>query len=80
MSTDVDTRMGKVTSTGSADTAAAKELAGSLAKNTSGVVAVDSQLTVRASSATAASANAPAPEAHVVSDAWISTNVRSTLM
>jgi hyperosmotically inducible protein len=80
MSTNVDTRMGRVTLTGAADTAAAKELAGSLAKNTSGVVAVDNQLTVRASSATAASAKAPAPEAHVVSDAWISTNAKSTLM
>ena len=42
-STDVDTKMGKVTLTGSADSPAARELAGTLAMNTKGVVSVDNR-------------------------------------
>src|SRR4030095_3358106 len=47
MTTDVDTKLGKVTLKGTADSSAAKELAGSLAANTAGVVAVDNKLTVK---------------------------------
>ncbi len=43
---DVDTRMGKVTLHGAAENDAAKELAGRMARNTRGVVAVDNQLGV----------------------------------
>jgi hyperosmotically inducible periplasmic protein len=78
MSTNVDTRMGKVTLTGSADTAAAKELAGKLAKNTSGVVAVDNQLTVKTPAV--AAAKEPADGGNAVTDTWISAKVKSTLM
>lgn len=80
LSTDVDTLMGKVTLTGSADSAVAKELAGSLAKNTKGVLAVNNQLTVGAAKATASTAKEAAPESHVVADAWISAKVKSTFM
>ena len=47
LATEVDTRLGHVTLTGAADSAAAKELAGRLASNTRGVVAVDNRLTVK---------------------------------
>lgn len=47
MSTDVDTNRGKVRLTGTADTAAEKDLAGRLAANTKGVVSVDNQLVVK---------------------------------
>ena len=43
---DVDTSRGRVTLTGTADTAAAKELAGRLAMNTNGVAAVSNQLRI----------------------------------
>ena len=46
MEMDVDTRMGKVTLHGAAESDAAKELAGRMARNTRGVVAVDNQLVV----------------------------------
>lgn len=46
---DVDTSRGRVTLKGTADTAAAKEFAGRMARNTNGVVAVDNQLRVDAS-------------------------------
>jgi osmotically-inducible protein OsmY len=72
--------MGNVILTGSADTAAAKELAGSLAANTNGVVAVDNQLTVKPSNAAAAPSKGAAQESHTVSDIWISTKVKSTLL
>jgi osmotically-inducible protein OsmY len=80
MSTNVDTSMGKVTLSGSADSAAAKELAGSLARNTSGVVAVDNQLIIEAPKAAAASEKAPAHQGNVVADSWISAKVKSTFM
>lgn len=66
--------------TGSADTAVAKELAGSLAKNTNGVVAVDNQLTINDSKVVVSTAKDVAPESHVVSDTWISAKVKSTFM
>ena len=80
LTTDVDTLMGKVTLTGSADSAVAKELAGSLASNTNGVLSVDNELTVKQPTAVAASAKAPGPETHVVSDTWISMKVKSTFI
>ncbi len=46
-STDVVTQLGKVTLTGTADTAAFRQLASWIATSTSGVIAVDNQLIVR---------------------------------
>jgi osmotically-inducible protein OsmY len=76
MVTDVDTRYGKVTLRGAADTTATKELAGGLAMNTRGVVAVDNQLVVDAAKATTASSTKNA----TTSDSWITTKVKSTYM
>src|SRR4029077_15879025 len=71
-----------VTLTGSADSAAAKDLAGRLASNTRGVVAVDNRLTFKADKAavTDSPKGAVHEEGHVVSDSWITTKVKSTLM
>jgi hyperosmotically inducible periplasmic protein len=83
LGTEVDTKLGHVTLTGAADSAAAKELAGRLASNTRGVVAVDNRLTVKpaAKPAVADSAKGAAhDEGHIVSDSWITTKVKSTLM
>jgi hyperosmotically inducible protein len=82
LGTEVDTKLGHVTLTGSADSAASKELAGRLASNTAGVVAVDNRLTVKSTKATVAeSTKDPVQqESHVVSDSWISAKVKSTLM
>ncbi len=81
LATEVDTKMGKVTLTGVADTAQAKELAGQLAKSTSGVVAVNNQLTVKSKSNVEGGAKTvPQPDGNAVTDAWISTKVKSTLM
>lgn len=80
LTTDVDTLMGKVTLTGSADTGVAKELAGSLAKNTKGVVEVDNQLTVKETPTVSQNDKESVPESHVISDTWISAKVKSTFM
>ena len=82
LATEVDTRLGHVTLTGAADSAAAKELAGRLASNTRGVVAVDNRLTVKPDKAAVVDAtkSAAPEEEHVVSDSWITTKVKSTLM
>lgn len=78
----VDTLYGKVTLQGSADSAAAKELAGVLALNSHGVVEVDNRLLVQPP-APGANAKMKATSAEVgqsFSDGWITTKVRSTLM
>ncbi len=77
--TEVDTKRGHVTLTGSADSAAAKELAGRLAMNTRGVVALDNRLAVKPSTADVAKVSAH-EQGHVVSDTWISSKVKSTLL
>lgn len=83
LSTDVDTRRGKVTLKGTADSGAARDLAGRLALNTRGVVAVDNQLTVNGMKATviADKAKGTMKEAGKdISDSWITTKVKSTLL
>ncbi len=80
--TNVDTNNGKVVLTGTADSALAKEAAGRLAMNTRGVASVDNKLSVKAgkpdlvktSKATANDAGAK------VSDSWITTKVKSSLL
>lgn len=80
LSTDVDTKSGKVKLTGTADSAAAKDLAGRLAMNTRGVTSVDNQLTVKGTKSTVAdTAKSSAHEAGGdIADSWITTKVKST--
>ncbi|MGG5870381.1 BON domain-containing protein [Pseudomonas peli] len=78
---NVNADNGKVSLTGNAQTAEAKELAGRLAANTDGVRAVDNQLSVSATDSTAAKAqNAADDTAAVISDAWITSKVKSSFI
>ena len=82
LTTNIETKSGKVTLKGTADSAAAKDFAGRLATNTRGVASVDNQLKVNAAKpAVAASAGDAKQEAgHTISDSWITTKVKSTFM
>lgn len=84
LASDVDTRRGKVTLTGTADTKAARELAGRLALDTRGVVGVDNQLVVGGKGTTnprGRAAEETARESRAeVADSWITTKVKSTFM
>ena len=82
LTTKVVTKSGRVTLTGSADSAESKELAGRLASNSRGVTAVDNRLLVSAAKPTLADhAQQSAQTAgHEVADAWITTKVKSTFM
>lgn len=72
---------GKVSLTGNAQTAAAKELAGRLAENTDGVRQVNNQLSVSAADSAAAKAQNAANEAGAaISDAWITSKVKSSFL
>jgi hyperosmotically inducible periplasmic protein len=74
LATSVDTKRGKVSLMGTADSKATKDLAGKLAMDTRGVVAVDNQLVV-------SSAKSSKPDAEQgMSDGWITTKVKSTFM
>lgn len=75
--TKVDTKRGKVTLTGTADTAVSRDLAGRLANNTRGVTSVDNQLVI---SEQLASKNAKPGAAVDMADGWITTKVKSTYM
>lgn len=79
---NVDTRNGVVTLTGTADSSAEKDLAGRLAENTDGVRDVENKLKVKAANASMGDKVAEtADEAgDAVSDAWITTKVKSSLM
>jgi hyperosmotically inducible periplasmic protein len=79
---NVDTKSGKVSLQGTADSAAARDLAGRLAMNTRGVVSVNNQLVVNGTKATVEnSAGNPADEAgHGMGDGWITIKVKSTFM
>jgi len=81
LSMDVDTRMGKVTLTGAAQSDANKKLAGSMAANTRGVRSVDNRLVVDTSKPVELAAKEPAQDDSAeVSDGWITTKVNSTFM
>jgi hyperosmotically inducible periplasmic protein len=82
LTTDVDTKAGKVILMGSADSPAAKELATRLAMNTHGVVSVDNQLVVKNAKPmiTAATKSASHEAGTDMSDTWITTKVKSTFM
>ena len=87
----VETVGGKVTLTGSANTGTEKDLAGRLAKNTNGVTGVDNRIAVGApgtadkakaktETAKAKTENAAEKTEVAVSDSWITTKVKSTLL
>ena len=82
LSTNVTTKRGKVSLVGTADSGAAKDLAGRLAMNTPGVVSVDNQLVVKSANPSVAdTAKSATQEAgHDMSDGWITTKVKSTFM
>jgi osmotically-inducible protein OsmY len=80
---DVDTRRGKVTLTGNADSKAEKDKAGRLAGNTRGVVSVDNQLVVAANAKPTVKDNAKGvarDSKREVADGWITTKVKSSFM
>jgi hyperosmotically inducible periplasmic protein len=74
LSMDVDTKAGKVKLQGAVDSAAAKDLAGRLAMNTDGVVAVNNRLVVKPDTSKSAEVE------RNTSDGWITTKVKSTFM
>jgi hyperosmotically inducible protein len=82
LKTDVDTQRGHVTLDGTADTPAAKQHAGRLARNTRGVVSVANRINVVPQKAGMAdTAKAAGREARKdAADSWITTKVLSTLM
>jgi len=77
--TNVDTKSGKVTLNGTADSSASKELAGQLALNTRGVSSVDNRLAVEGKKSVATDVKNSADKAGTgISDSWITTKVKST--
>jgi len=80
ITTNVDTKNGKVTLQGTADSAAEKELANTLAMNTRGVVSVDNQLVVGGKKMAVAkdSKSAGKEGGTDMADSWITTKVKST--
>jgi hyperosmotically inducible periplasmic protein len=80
LTANVETKRGKVTLVGSADSAATKDLVGKLAMGTRGVMSVDNQLVVKSAKAgTAATAMSSTQEVGKdMSDGWITTKVKST--
>ena len=82
LKTTVVTKGGRVTLTGTADSAEAKDLAGRLAMNTRGVVSVSNSLVVTApqSDAKATVTKAAADAEKTFSDTWITAKVKSTLL
>lgn len=78
---NVNAANGVVSLNGSAQTAEAKELAGRLAANTDGVREVNNLLSVSATSSTAAKAQNAADDAGAaISDAWITSKVKSSFI
>lgn len=82
LSAKVETRRGRVTLSGTADSAAARDTAGRLAMATRGVVSVNNQLVVDSGKPTVVdSTKSTAKEAKAdIADSWITTKVKSTLL
>jgi osmotically-inducible protein OsmY len=77
----VDTNNGKVTLTGSAATGAEKELAGRIAKETDDVVGVNNEIALSVKPGATAKVKSTDENAEqAVSDSWITTKVKSSLM
>lgn len=79
MSVDVSTKNGHVVLEGTADSEAGKDLAGRLAANTDGVRDVDNRLVVKSGSGSEV-ARKTESAGDAVSDGWITTKVKSTLL
>lgn len=82
LATDVDTKRGKVSLKGTANSNATRDLAGRLAKDTRGVIAVDNQLIIDSAKTSGAdTAMSSTKEAgNGMSDTWITTKVKSIFM
>lgn len=82
LAADVETMAGNVSLKGTANSAAASELAGELALNTHGVVSVDNNLIVDESMSTPGEKARETTDeiGQTFSDSWITTKVKSTLM
>ncbi len=82
LSTNVDTKFARVILSGTAQSAAERELAGRLARNTQGVIAVDNQIKVNAMkpSVIESSKQMVDEAGSDISDSWITTKVKSTLL
>lgn len=77
----VDTDNGKVTLRGSAATAEEKDLAGRIARDTNGVVGVNNEIALSGKPGTTAKVKSSGEHAErAVSDAWITSRVKSSLM
>jgi hyperosmotically inducible periplasmic protein len=81
----VDTNNGKVTLSGNANSGAEKNLAGRIARNTNGVIGVNNRIAVTGAPNAGAKAKAEVKHAgketsEAVSDSWITTKVKSTLL
>jgi len=81
----VDTKNGQVTLTGSVASGTEKDLAGRIAKNTNDVVSVNNQLAVSGKPGTTTKAKdeiktAATDTKEALSDGWITTKVKSSLM
>lgn len=77
----VDSKLGVVRLTGSAESAGSKNLAGRLARNTNGVVRVDNRLQVEPKPGIAANTKVSVNEAERdVADGWITTKIKSTYL
>lgn len=82
LSANVDTKSGKVTLTGTADTAEAKEIAGLLASNTHGVNAVQNNLKVEKTKTKGKPEKESKEKSEIgqsISDTWITTKIKSTM-
>lgn len=82
VSTNVDTKGGRVTLTGTVDSPEAKAAAARLAASTRGVISVSNQLNVDGKSTATGSAKGGAKDAvkdtgKAVADAWVTTKVKS---
>lgn len=77
--TEVTTSAGKVTLEGTSESKASKQMAGRIAMDTSGVVAVNNQLVVTPDMADKAKSSSTAASVKI-SDTWITTKVKSTLL
>ncbi|MBV2134309.1 BON domain-containing protein [Pseudomonas sp. MAP12] len=82
LATKVETRRGRVTLSGTADSEEARATAGRLAMGTRGVVSVNNQLVVASGKPTAVdSAKSTANETKgEIADSWITTKVKSTFL
>lgn len=84
LTTDVDTKSGRVTLKGTATSAVASDLASRLVLNTRGVLSVDNQLVVNGVKPTTAAVTATKTAAQQaekdISDSWITTKVKSTFL